>query len=131
MKQRTFKDQDPMTFTRHHLSPLAGFTSGAYFSHNGRRWQCTGEVYSTGYNPFTVMLAAPSPGKRPVKIPNLKSLRLFPHFAGARERTYINNYNNNNILYSSQWEIKAVVRSHNEEHISVILSHETHAHTHS
>ena len=26
--------------------------------------------------------------------------------------------NNNNILYSSQWEIKAVVRSHNEEHIS-------------
>ena len=30
---------------------------------------------------------------------------------------------NNNTLYSSQWEIKAVVRSHNEEHISVILSH--------
>ena len=26
--------------------------------------------------------------------------------------------NNNNILYSSQREIKAVVRSHNEEHIS-------------
>ena len=39
--------------------------------------------------------------------------------------------NNNNILYSSQREIKAVVRSHNEEHISIILSHETHAHTHS
>ena len=38
--------------------------------------------------------------------------------------------NNNNILYSSQREIKAVVRSHNEEHISIILSHETHAHTH-
>ena len=35
-----------------------------------------------------------------------------------------------NILYSSQWEIKAVVRSHNEEHISVILNHEPHAHTH-
>ena len=35
------------------------------------------------------------------------------------------------ILYSSQQEIKAVVRSHNEEHISIILSHETHAHTHS
>ena len=33
--------------------------------------------------------------------------------------------NNNNILYSSQWEIKAVVRSHNKEHIS--LSHETHS----
>ena len=30
---------------------------------------------------------------------------------------------NNNILYSSQWEIKAVIRSHNEEHISVIVSH--------
>ena len=40
-----------------------------------------------------------------------------------------NNYNNNNILYSSQREIKAVVRSHNQEHISIILSHETHAHT--
>ena len=38
--------------------------------------------------------------------------------------------NNNNILYSSHEEIKAVIRSHNEEHISVILSHETHAHTH-
>ena len=44
---------------------------------------------------------------------------------------YYNNNNNNNILYSSQREIKAVVRSHNEEHISIILSHETHAHTHS
>ena len=42
-----------------------------------------------------------------------------------------NSNNNNNILYSSQREIKAVVRPHNEEHISVILSHETHAHTHS
>ena len=43
-----------------------------------------------------------------------------------------NNSNNKNILYSSQREIKAVVRSHNEEHhISIILSHETHAHTHS
>ena len=37
--------------------------------------------------------------------------------------------NNNNILYSSQREIKAVVRSHNEEHMSIILSHETHTHT--
>ena len=36
------------------------------------------------------------------------------------------NNNNNNILYSSQQEIKAV-----EEHISIILSHETHAYTHS
>ena len=39
--------------------------------------------------------------------------------------------NSNNILYSSQREIKAVVRSHNDEHVSVILSRETHAHTHS
>ena len=37
--------------------------------------------------------------------------------------------NNNNILYSSQWEIKAVIQSHDEEHFSVILSHETHAQT--
>ena len=34
-----------------------------------------------------------------------------------------NNNNNNNILYSSQREIKAVVRSHNEEHTAIILSH--------
>ena len=40
-------------------------------------------------------------------------------------------YNNKNIPYLSQREIKAVVRSHNEEHISIILSHETLAHTHS
>ena len=24
--------------------------------------------------------------------------------------------NNNNVLYESQWEIKAIIRSHNEEH---------------
>ena len=29
----------PLTFAWHHLSPLAAFTSGAYFLHNGRRWQ--------------------------------------------------------------------------------------------
>ena len=34
------------------------------------------------------------------------------------------------LVYSSQWEIKAVVRSYNEEHISIILSHETHTHMH-
>ena len=28
----------PLTFARHRLSPLAAFTSGAYFLHNGRRW---------------------------------------------------------------------------------------------
>ena len=27
----------PLTFARHHLSPLATFTSGAYFLHNGWR----------------------------------------------------------------------------------------------
>ena len=27
----------PLTFTWHHLSPLAAFTSGPYFVHNGRR----------------------------------------------------------------------------------------------
>ena len=37
--------------------------------------------------------------------------------------------NNNNIFYSSQRETKAVVRSHNEEHISIIVSHEPHAYT--
>ena len=37
--------------------------------------------------------------------------------------------NNNDILYSSQREIKAVVRSHNEERISVILSRETRMYT--
>ena len=29
----------PLTFARHRLSPLAAFTSGAYFLHNGRQWQ--------------------------------------------------------------------------------------------
>ena len=31
----------------------------------------------TTFNPFTVMLASVSPGKQPVKVPNLKPLRLF------------------------------------------------------
>ena len=39
---------------------------------------------------------------------------------------YTKKLNNTNILYSSQREIKAVVRLHNEEHISMILSPETH-----
>ena len=29
----------PLTFARHRLGPLAAFTSGAYFLHNGRRRQ--------------------------------------------------------------------------------------------
>ena len=38
--------------------------------------------------------------------------------------------NNNNITLFIPWEIKVVGRSHNEEHISIILNHEPHAHTH-
>ena len=42
------------------------------------------------------------------------------------------NNNNSSILDSSQREIKAVIQSHNDVHyISIVLSHETHAHTHS
>ena len=29
----------PLTFAQHRLSPLAAFTSGVYFLHNGRRRQ--------------------------------------------------------------------------------------------
>ena len=36
---------------------------------------------------------------------------------------YRSSVTNNNILYSSQREIKAVVRSHNKERISIILRH--------
>ena len=30
----------PLTFAQHCLIPLAAFTSGAYFLHNGRQWIC-------------------------------------------------------------------------------------------
>ena len=36
----------PLTFARHRLSPLAAFTSGAYFLHNGRQWQWICEFYT-------------------------------------------------------------------------------------
>ena len=36
----------PLTFAQHHLSPLAAFTTGAYFLHNGRRWQWICEFYT-------------------------------------------------------------------------------------
>ena len=39
----------PLTFTWHRLSPLAVFTSGAYFLHNLRRWQWIREVYSASF----------------------------------------------------------------------------------
>ena len=54
-----------------------------------------------------------------------------PHSMQLNYNQTNNSNNNNNIFYSSQREIKAVVRSHNEEHISIILSHKAHAHTHS
>ena len=44
-----------------------------------------------------------------------KNYQEYAHDKGTRD--------NNNIFYSSLREIKAVVRSHNEEHISIILSH--------
>ena len=39
----------PLTFARHRLSPLAAFTSGAYFLHTGRRWQWISEFYSANF----------------------------------------------------------------------------------
>ena len=39
----------PLTFARHWLSPLAAFTSGAYFLHNGRRWQWIWEFYTANF----------------------------------------------------------------------------------
>ena len=37
----------PLTFAWHHLSPLAAFTSSAYFLHNGRQWIC--EFYTANF----------------------------------------------------------------------------------
>ena len=50
--------------------------------------------------------------------------RTHAHCSRAHTNSLYLESNSNNILYSSQREIKAVVRSHNEEHISIILSHE-------
>ena len=36
----------PLTFARHCLSPLAAFTYGAYFLHNGRQWQWICKFYA-------------------------------------------------------------------------------------
>jgi len=38
-----------LIFARHRLSPLADFTSGAYFLHNGRRWQWICEFYIANF----------------------------------------------------------------------------------
>ena len=42
----------PLTFARHHLSPLAAFTSSAYFLHNGRRWRWICEFYTANFKGF-------------------------------------------------------------------------------
>ena len=39
----------PLTFARHRLSPLAAFSSGAYFLHNERRWQWICEFYTANF----------------------------------------------------------------------------------
>ena len=39
----------PLTFAQHRLSPLAAFTSGAYFLHIGRRWQWICEFYTANF----------------------------------------------------------------------------------
>ena len=39
----------PLTFAWHRLSPLAAFTSGAYFLSNGRRWQWICEFYTANF----------------------------------------------------------------------------------
>ena len=39
----------PLTFARRRSSPLAAFTAGAYFLHNGRRWQRICEFYTANF----------------------------------------------------------------------------------
>ena len=39
----------PLTFAWHSLSPWAAFTSGAYFLHNGRRWQWICKFYTANF----------------------------------------------------------------------------------
>ena len=39
----------PLTFARHRLSPLAAFTFGAYFLHNGSRLQRICEFYTANF----------------------------------------------------------------------------------
>ena len=52
-----------LTFARHRLSPLTAFTSGAYFLHNGRRWQWICEFYTANFKgifwrPLVIMCLA-------------------------------------------------------------------------
>ena len=47
-------------------------------------------IYISFVNPFTAMLAAPSLGRRPIKVPSFKSLTpFFPWFAWTHQRIYI------------------------------------------
>ena len=39
----------PLTFAQHRFSPLAAFTSSAYFLHNGMRWQWICEFYTANF----------------------------------------------------------------------------------
>ena len=39
----------PLTFARHRFSPLAAFTSGAYFLHSGKRWQWISKFYTASF----------------------------------------------------------------------------------
>ena len=39
----------PLTFARHCFSPLAAFTSCAYFLHNGRLWQWICKFYTSNF----------------------------------------------------------------------------------
>ena len=48
-----------------------------------------GNIFTLEINPFTAMLAAPPLGKRPVEVSDLKSLRTFFPFAGARGKISI------------------------------------------
>ena len=48
-----------------------------------------GDAVRRDVNPFTAMLAAQSLWKRPIKVPNLKSLRLLPPCARAREQNSV------------------------------------------
>ena len=39
----------PLIFAQHCLCPLAAFTFGAYFLHNGRQWQWICEFYTDNF----------------------------------------------------------------------------------
>ena len=39
----------PLTFAQHRLSPLAAFTSSAYFLHNGRQWRWICKFYTAHF----------------------------------------------------------------------------------